>query len=212
MSYSRATSCSLSSAKPRPRGPQRECSTPAPATQRIADAWPTADAAQAPSSPDERTTQPLMILGSVATVSRNHPGRLGSAAAANGSNPAAGMAAERARASEQFPQMRSEPSCPQNRGQRACRYLVMQGDDDRAVAPARFAVTSLSTNDLEAVLLQSADDPRARYHRQLPGAHAESLTSTGATIGSEGSGTGSSSKYSSRASPKLARASSIVRP
>jgi hypothetical protein len=73
------------------------------------------------------------------------------------------MAAERARASEQLPQMlRSEPSCPQDRGQGACRYLVMQGDDDRAVAPAQFAVTSLSTNDLEAVLLQSADDPRAQ--------------------------------------------------
>jgi hypothetical protein len=88
----------------------------------------------------------------------------------------------------------------------------MQGDDDRTVVPAQLAVTSPSTDDLEAILLQSADDFRTRYHRQAPRAHAESLTSTGATIDSEGSGTGSSSKYSSRASRKLARASSMVRP
>src|SRR6185437_811883 len=60
-----------SSAKRRPPGRRQRCSTPAHATRRTAGAWPTADAAPAPSSHDETTTQPLMIKESVATVSGN---------------------------------------------------------------------------------------------------------------------------------------------
>jgi hypothetical protein len=55
-------------------GPQHGRSTPEPATPGTADAWPTADDAPAPSSPDATMpTQPPESRRSVATIPRNHP-------------------------------------------------------------------------------------------------------------------------------------------
>jgi len=57
------------------RFPRREAGLgpvrPAASVQHHRVPWPTADAAPAPSSPDETTTQPPRISGSVATVNRN---------------------------------------------------------------------------------------------------------------------------------------------
>src|SRR5579875_1702699 len=88
----------------------------------------------------------------------------------------------------------------------------MQGNDHGAIVTAELAVASPGADDLEAVPLQGAGEPGTGDDGQPLRAHAESFTSTGATIGSDTSGAGSSSKYSSRASRRLARASSMVRP
>ena len=100
----------------------------------------------------------------------------------------------------------------QDRRKSPWTQLIMQGNDHSPRAPAQLAVASLGTDDVKAVLLKGAHYPGTGDDRQPLGAYAESRTSTGATIGSGASGAGWSSKYSSSASPKLASASSMVRP
>jgi hypothetical protein len=67
----------------------------------------------------------------------------------------------------------------------SCRGTITVREPRRSLQWA-----SLGTDDVEAVLLKGAHDTGTGDDRQPLGAHAESRTSTGATIGSGASGTG----------------------
>jgi len=78
----------------------------------------------------------------------------------------------------------------QDRRESPWPHLVMQGNYHSPRAPAQLAVASLGTDNGEAVLLKGVYHAGAGDDRQPPRAHAESRTSTGATIGSGASGAG----------------------
>ena len=66
----------------------------------------------------------------------------------------------------------------------------MQGNYHSPRVPAQLAVAAPSTDDVKAVLLKGTHYAGAGDDRQPLGAHAESRTSIGATIGSGASGAG----------------------
>ena len=102
------------------------------------------------------------------------------------------------------------PACLQDRAERAGRKLPMHRHDDRSASVPELHMTTALADLHETGLGQSSDDLGTADDRQRR-AHAESWT-VAMIGGSMASGRASSSKYSSSASRRLARASSTVRP
>ena len=105
---------------------------------------------------------------------------------------------------------RRETGLPEHRAARAGRKLSIHRHDDRPAVASELHMATALAHLHETGLGESSDDLGTADDRQ-PQAHAES--STVAMIGgSMASGRVWSSKYSSSASRRLARASSAVRP